>query len=84
MGSTSVCSSDCSAIADTGMKLTFLPIYFSSKYFFRFLGTSLIVGPQSQMSALARALGATYNYNLGGVYTVNCENTLPSIKKLKV
>jgi len=47
IGSTSICSSNCSAIADTG--------------------TSLILGPTSQIEAINAALGATYDSSIGWV-----------------
>jgi cathepsin D len=47
IGGISICSSNCSAIADTG--------------------TTLILGPQSQINALNAQLGATYDNNTGWV-----------------
>jgi cathepsin D len=47
IGGTSICSSNCNAIADTG--------------------TTLILGPASQINALNAQLGATYNNHTGWV-----------------
>ncbi len=47
VGSTSICSSNCNAIADTG--------------------TTLILGPESQINALNAQLGVTYDSNTGWV-----------------
>ncbi len=47
IGGTSICSSNCNAVADTG--------------------TSLILGPTSQIDALNAQLGATYDRSTGWV-----------------
>ncbi|CAF0831114.1 unnamed protein product [Adineta steineri] len=50
---TTICSSNCNAIADTG--------------------TTLILGPTSQINALNAALGATYHASTG-LYSVSCSS----------